>query len=177
MVRIDADVLVGWSVFTSVYILLWNSNIAHMIHQGNTALDVARLNRGSVFILGAYTVCRVTLLLILYFLLLFCLMSMIQCILPFLVHMHAFHHTLRWIFAEEVLFRSFSPSLLPFHATVFAAGLALPIIYSTVRVSDDDLTDSHKSHSIIVQEALAMAALGSVAYLGIGFFNSMIRES
>lgn len=177
MVKINSQVIVGWCVFITLYCFLWNFSIGHMMRQASPDSLHHEFSRGSLFVIGAYTACRVTLLLVLYLLLLFCLMSIMQCILPFLTHLPEIHSMLTWLSSENVLFHAVSPNLLPYHATVLASSLTIATVYALVYISDADLRDDDRWVSVVVRDALCMAAPGVLAYIGYCFFTCIIQPT
>lgn len=171
MVQLDARVLVGWLVFDYIYMSVWDASISNMVRLASTVTrqvtPAAPLGRAYLFVLGSYSACRATLLVALYMLLMFCVMSCVQCVIPFMAHVKWLHPGMRWVFAEDVLFRPMSPRLLPFHAAVLVASLTVAAVYSVAYASDADLADPDRCTSVVVRQALCMPLLGVCAYLAI----------
>lgn len=166
MVKFDAQAIVGWGTFISIYSLLWNFSVGHMMRQASPVALHNRLRRSSLLLVGGYTACRATLLLALYMVLLFCLMGVVQCVLPFLKHLPRLHAVLSWLCSERVLFHAVSVRLLPLHAAVLASSLTIATVYATVYVRDPDLLDPNLWTSVVVRDALCMAMPGLLAYCG-----------
>lgn len=181
MVLIDAKVMVGWVWFLSIYTLVWNASIGSMMRLASSATSRATpeqpMRRADLFMIGVYVACRAALLVTLYMLLCFCVMSCMQCVLPFLKHLHCFHAAMTWLFAEDVLFQPLKPNLLPFHAAVMVSSLWLATVCAVVSASDADLRVPERSQSVVVREALCMPVLGVCAYLGMALFQSTITQS
>lgn len=173
-IQIDVKVLVGWIIFLSIYAVVWDSNISHMMRISAPLASMASKDtpfpRSSIFLLGAYTVCRVTLLLSLILLLTFCIMSCVQCILPFMQHITWLYVALTWIYSEGVLFSAVTPKLLPFHAAVFVSCLAISTMYAVVYPCSADLVRPERCMSIIVRDVLCMSGVGLCAYAGLALF-------
>lgn len=178
MVQIDAKLLLGWVVFLIIYMRVWNAGVTNMMRQSSfitkRVSPSTPMERAYLFVLGAYTACRTTLLVALYLLLIFCVMSCVQCVLPFLAHMKSFHAVMGWVFSEDVLFSPMRPKLLPFHAAVLVSSLVIAAVFSVVYTSDADLMDPDRCTSIVVREALCMPLLGLSAYIGITLFQATI---
>lgn len=181
MVQVDAQVMVGWLVFLSIYTLVWKANAVHMMGQAAAATSQAKpekpVKRAYLFLLGTYMAFRAALLVSLYMLLLLCVMSCVQCVLPFLKHKKVFHAIMTWLFAERVMFRALQPKLLPFHAAVLVAALWLTTVYSVVYASDAALSSPERSQSVVNRAALCMPVVGVCAYMGMAVSLSTIKRS
>lgn len=159
--------LIGWLLFLSVYATVWNEGVGHALVQGERLLPLTRF---SVLAMGAYAAVRATLLVALILLLLYSVMSTVQCMLPFVEYLMWVHTVGTWLCAERILFVSMQPKLLAFHAAVLLSSLALAVVYSIVYVSDADLADPDRSRSVVVRETLGMAATSIAAYAGLALF-------
>lgn len=181
MVQIDAKVMVGWLVFLWIYILVWRASTDNAMRMAFTVTSHAKperpLQRAYLFLFGAYVACRAALLVSLYMLLLFCVMSCVQCVLPFLRHKKCFHAAMTWLFSEDVAFRALQPRLLPFHAAVLLSCLWIATVYSVAYATDADLLDAGRSQSVVKREVLCMPVIGVCAYLGMALSVFTIKQS
>lgn len=181
MVRINVKALTGWAVFIVVYAWVWDASIAHMIRHAQPlvtrASKEAPAQRAAILLIGSYTACRATLLYALYMLLMYSVMSIVQCVLPFPPHSNTTHHAVTWLFSEDILFLSMQPKFLPFHGAVLLSSVAIATLYAVVYPSDADLADPGRTSSIIVRDALCMAAVGALAYFGMALSVLTITRS
>lgn len=173
-VRVDVRVLAGWLLFLTIYTMVWDANITHLLHIASPLASMASKEnpfpRSSIFLLGTYTACRVTLLLSLVLLLNYCIMSCVQCILPFLQHIPFLFSVITWMYSEGVMFSSMLPRLLPFHAAVLTCSLAIATVYAVVYTSKADLRVPERCMSVMVRDVMCMSAVGVCAYAGLALF-------
>lgn len=172
MVHIDYKVVVGWALFLYAYVILWNLAIGNMIDQ---FAIISRdwggpTQRMTLFMVGLHSAFRVTLLLTLCFLLLYFVMAIMQCIIPFLPHMVWLHSSLTWLFAEDVLFPAVKADLLPFHLAILVATLLITTAYSAIYPTDRALRDPDTSMSIVVRLGMCMSSVAVCSYCALAFF-------
>lgn len=166
----DLAALVAWLLFLSVYALVWNNGIGYMLDLAEPLLRTVPCKRYHLLLLGFYIACRATLIMALIMLLSFCVMTCVQCMLPFVSYIKPVYAVGTWLFSENVLMRPLSPSLLPFHAAVLVSSLVLATLYSVALASASDLEDSDRCRSVVVREALGMAMMGLAAYAALALF-------
>lgn len=195
----DPSTSAGWLLAITIYVMVWNSNINHMMLQAapmiSTVSDTMPLQRKAVFLVGVYTALRATLLITLILLLMFCLMTCTQCMLKLCIAQYLartslrwqldtgpknahppglskFYQGLQWFFAADVIFQALQPRFLVYHAAVLCAVLLTATVYAVIYPSDKDLKDPNLCRSLIVRDALCMATVGVMAYIVIGFYAS-----
>lgn len=174
MIAYNWKVLPGWVIFLVVLVITWDLSISSMLQaMENVTADATPSSpapRVILFLAGAYATCRVALLLSLSMLLLFCVMTCFQCVLPLLSHQTLFYRVCTWVFQEGVLFDPVQPAFLTFHVAVFLGTLMLALTFACVSATDKDLASPERVQSVVVREALSMAFLSLVAYLGVVTF-------
>ncbi|MEW5315126.1 MAG: hypothetical protein WDW38_006577 [Sanguina aurantia] len=159
MIAYNWKVLPGWVIFLVVLVITWDLSISSMLQaMENVTADATPSSpapRVILFLAGAYATCRVALLLSLSMLLLFCTL---------------FYRVCTWVFQEGVLFDPVQPAFLTFHVAVFLGTLMLALTFACVSATDKDLASPERVQSVVVREALSMAFLSLVAYLGVVTF-------
>lgn len=162
--------LVGWLIFTAILWPTWDSSISQMIRlMEPVASETSGRHptpRLMLFLAGAYTACRVALLMCLSMLLLYCVMTCFQCVLPLLAPVSQIRTMADWLFDESVLFDPLLPTYLAFHIAVFLGVLFVAVMFACISVSDKELAKADAVRSVVAREALTMACVSVVAYLG-----------
>lgn len=176
MITYNWQGIMGWLIFTSIFLVAWDSSIRRvMMLVEPLAAEASKQQptpRILLFLLGMYGACRVTLLTCLYMLLLFCIMTCVQGVLPLLSRSTWFYRAASWLFDEAVLFNPAQPAFLSFHSAVFAGTTCIALTYACISSSKFDLTEPDAVRSAVVREALSMAAMSIASYLGILLYIS-----
>lgn len=168
--------MIGWLMFLLVLWFAWDTSISRMIRvmepDAGAATQTNPATRLVLFVAGTYTACRVALLTCLTMLILFCVMTCVQCVLvlPLLSQTSWVHNVLTWFFDERVLFAPLRPFFLGYHAAVLAWTVVVALAFSCIYATDRDLSSPDTVRSLVVREVMSMALLGMVAYVGVLFY-------
>lgn len=171
--------LAGWVLFLSAYAIMWDSSISRMLQMAEpraaAADSRAPVERTFLFVAGIYATVRTTLLIVMWSLLLFCLVRFAECVLPEVTGPPRIVAVAKWLMEIDrgALFSAAKPEYLPFHAAVMCSSIAIATVYATVYATRKDLSTTDGARSVVAREAIAMPAIGGVAYIGFALVSAL----